>query len=154
MAHAVEAALEQRLAEINEILRPFLPLIEEKTTTERLLAIRHALNDASSQRPEPEPAPGSHGPPPHTARDISYRFVADPNSKTSRVLAKAKEMLQAETKLELPFLTIYRRLPPELVGKTRNAREHIRGILQQKGDRVGIDYVDAEHVRLVAQRAA
>ena len=74
-------------------------------------------------------------------------FVSNPNSKTSRVLAATRKMLEDAPGFELPFLTIYNSLPKDLVGTARHRREHIRGIIQ-KGDRVGIVYDSAERVRL------
>lgn len=130
MAHAdLVLALKQRRSE----------LTQEITHIDGLLALHGESPNGSVTGEQPV-----------TASNRGGLFVANPNSKTSRVLKATREMLEAAPGRELPFLTILHRLPKELVGTSRHRREHIRGIIQ-KGEREGIEYVDAQHVRLVAK---
>lgn len=131
------AGLQERLDEIEaEIAAAVQPLIDERAEIVRLRA-RHVADPTTQTELRLHPFSNRHS------------FQPDPTSWSSRVLEEGRRILENAPKHELPFVEFYHRLPAELNGSAKR-RERARQALMRSGKRVGIKYVDANHVRLEA----
>lgn len=127
MGHAsLRAALRARLDEINEQLAPFKLLLKEREHIVGLLDL--------------------HG----TLDETQVPFTPDPNSRTARVLAVSRELLEQEPTRQTSFIKLFHQIPKEVVGDGRHAREHVRSILLRAGSRAGIIYESKDVVKLAA----
>ena len=144
MAHTdYESALKGRLQDIERELRPFEKLIQERNYIMRLLALRGDTPDTHYDRAVQRGVQVVDAP-------HARAFPVNPGSKTSLILTEARRILESYPKREASFLELYRKLPKQVLSTSRHAREHARGALMRAGDRVGIRYVDSDHVRLVS----
>jgi len=131
MAHSsIEYSLRTRRDEIDEALRPFQVLIEERERIEGLLAFYKTSTDTTAQSSEAS-TKGTRAP-----------------SKVGRLLTRSREVLKGHVAHEMTFLELFQNMPQDLLGEGRHVREHFRGMLQRSGAKFGIEYVSSEAVRL------
>jgi hypothetical protein len=98
---------------------------------------------------------GSNG---HSGRgDVAKKgrpFVADPNSRTSRMFAEVRRILDQGPDKTITFQALYAVLPDDLIPRTKNAREITRALLRTRGERAGIKYVNADMITLKSPHLA
>jgi len=130
MAHSsIQESLAARLEEIDAALQPFRSLIEERQRIEAMLEFYRERTDNAPSRPRSA-------------------------SKVSALLTRSREVLRGEMKHELPFLELFSRMPADVLGEGRHVREHFGGMLQRSGEKYGIEYVNADCVRLLIEEEA
>jgi hypothetical protein len=87
-------------------------------------------------------------PKPRSQRGRRHAFKPNPKSTASRALTEARKVLEGVNARKLPFLDLCKRLPGDLTAKSKD-RQYIRLTLQRSGKREGIEYVDADCVKLL-----
>jgi hypothetical protein len=122
----------------------------QKADLEAELAAVNRLIERAGQSSNGHAAPRSTQPKPRKAvrrvRRKRHSFSPDPSSLASRVLNESRRILEGAGKA-MSFAEMVQRLPRELVG-TSQQRAYVRMILDRSGGRVGIDYVDADTIKL------
>jgi hypothetical protein len=111
-------------------------------------AIKRAGSRYASQNRHASAKAPAHTPPRSTSRRRrGHAFKPDPSSVASRALGESRRALETAGKT-LSFQDLVERLPRDLVA-TSKQRQYVRLTLQRSGKRSGIDYLDAEHIKLV-----
>lgn len=87
-------------------------------------------------------------PKPRSQRGRRHAFKPDPKSTASRALSESRKVLEGITARRLTFAELCQRLPREIAG-TSKQRQYVRLTLQRSGKREGIEYVDADCVKLL-----
>jgi hypothetical protein len=142
------AALDAEIARKDKQLAAFDVLRAERDellkTRERWMTGSHSDNgSAHSANGAPTPTNGA------SKRNLAPRFEPDENSRTSRALKAARDIIgqQIASRRKPSFLSVFASLPDEF--KTGNhPREFFRTALQRSGGRYGIIYAKADDIRL------
>lgn len=124
--------LQEKKAEIEAQLASVQPLIDDLAAIERLIKREMTSTNGHAKKAAPS---GRHS------------FQPDPDSRSSHILTEARRVLEAASGRELPFGELCQRLPKELV-RTSKERQYARIVIQRAGKRAGIQYVNANRVRL------
>lgn len=87
-------------------------------------------------------------PRPRKGRTGRHVFKPDPRSAASRALSESRKVLENVAGHALPFANLCMQLPSEVAGSS-GQRQYVRLTLQRSGKRAGIEYVDANCVKLI-----
>lgn len=77
-----------------------------------------------------------------------HTFKPNPRSLASRALTESRKALENAAGRELSFATLCQRLPRDIVG-TSKQRQYLRLTIQRSGKREGLEYQDANCVKIV-----